>query len=38
MQIKGDDLGKLVSTGYVKVQGPFNINIRGSLILKNANL
>ena len=38
IQIKGDDLGKLVSAGYVKVKGPFNINIRGSLILKNANL
>jgi len=38
IQIKGDDLGKLVSAGYVKVKGPFNINIRGSLILKNANI
>jgi len=38
VQIKGNDLGKLVSKSYVKVQGPFSINIHGSLILNNANL
>jgi len=36
LSIRGDNLGKLVS--YVKVKGPFKINIGGTLTIKDATL